>query len=373
MKKTLLAAFISAMLSVFIAAVGFIPAVTGRDAMSYLDEYGDTASLSEGTADTFTDTVIDQPVGSSAVDHQPETNVQTTDDREATLSPDDIFSQILGIGGSANKNPGVTDKQESTEKNNYPSPEYPADAVAAYVTVNGAYVLKGRTASVEGTLYLPLAEFCNLFFKGEVTGSEGNVTVSGEGFEVSATEGQQYITSRGRVLWCGMSGSVRRFGSVVCVPAEAVCRTLGLSLTVNNSEVTISGTAVSVSAEEVYDAENLYWLARIISAESRGEPLEGQIGVGSVVMNRMKSYDYLNNVYDVIFDRRYGIQFSPAYSGSVYDEPTESCVRAAKICLEGYTISDKILYFINSDDKPASWMSEKCQLIITIGNHDFYA
>lgn len=365
MKKTLLAAFISAMLSVFIAAVGFIPAVTGRDAIA--DPWA------EITDDALNDAAVDPTVGSQPVDDKPETNVQTTDEPETALGTDDIFPNILGIVESTNKKPSIGDKQESAGKNNFPSPEYPADAVAAYVTVNGEYVLKGRTASVGGTLYLPLAEFCNLFFKGEVTESEGSMTVSGEGFEVAATEGQQYITSRGRVLWCGMSGSVRRFGSVMCVPAEAVCRTLGLSLTVNNDEVTISGKAVSVSAEEVYDAQNLYWLAHIISAESRGEPLEGQIGVGSVVMNRMKSYDYLNNVYDVIFDRRYGIQFSPAYSGSIYNEPTESCVRAAKICLEGYTVSDKILYFINSDDKPASWMTEKCQLIITIGNHDFYA
>ena len=148
---------------------------------------------------------------------------------------------------------------------------------------------------------------------------------------------------------------------------------MGLELDDNGDSLTVSGDASSKSADEVYDADSLYWLSHIISAESRGEPLEGQIAVGCVVLNRLSKLDYLSSVYDVVFDRRYGIQFSPAYSGSVYSEPTESCVRAAKICLEGYTVSDSILYFINSADTPPTWMTRGCTLIVTIGHHDFYA
>jgi N-acetylmuramoyl-L-alanine amidase len=43
------------------------------------------------------------------------------------------------------------------------------------------------------------------------------------------------------------------------------------------------------SGDTWYDEEDLYWLSRIISAEARGESLEGQIAVGNVVLNRMKS------------------------------------------------------------------------------------
>ena len=90
------------------------------------------------------------------------------------------------------------------------------------------------------------------------------------------------------------------------------------------------------------------------------------------MLNRLRTFDYLTTVYEVIFDRRFGIQFSPAYSGSVYAEPADSAVFAAKVCLEGYSVSDDIMYFINSYT-PSEWWSSSCKFVLNIGHHDFYS
>lgn len=75
-----------------------------------------------------------------------------------------------------------------------------------------------------------------------------------------------------------------------------------------------------------YNADDLYWLARIISAESRGESLDGKIAVGNVVLNRVASSDFPDTIYGVIFDDRWGGQFEPVRNGTIYQTPTEDSV-----------------------------------------------
>ena len=60
-----------------------------------------------------------------------------------------------------------------------------------------------------------------------------------------------------------------------------------------------------------HDAIDLYWLSRIIYAESGAETLDGQIAVGNVVLNRMASKEFPDSIPGVIFDRVDGIQFEP--------------------------------------------------------------
>jgi N-acetylmuramoyl-L-alanine amidase len=117
----------------------------------------------------------------------------------------------------------------------------------------------------------------------------------------------------------------------------------------------------------------VYWLSRIISAESRGESLLGQIAVGSVVMNRVKSPLYPNTIWSVIFDRKYGVQFSPIIDGSIYAAPTASAIVAAKICLEGFNVNSSALFFLYPRYSTSSWIPNNRQYLFSIGKHDFYA
>lgn len=250
---------------------------------------------------------------------------------------------------------------------------FPEQGIRADVLLNGEEIIHGCAAYVDDVLYVSAEAFWGEVAEDfSIESESGRINICGR--ELSAEAGESYITFDDRVLWCGENGKVTLFGDALCIPLEPLCRMLGLTLTLTEyGSADITGDVVLRGADDIYDTESLYWLSHIISAESRGEPLNGQIAVGCVVMNRLRTLGDVGSVYDVIFDRRYGIQFSPAYSGSVYAEPTDSCIRAAKICLEGYTISDEILYFINTADTPASWLTERCRLVMTVGHHDFYA
>ena len=116
----------------------------------------------------------------------------------------------------------------------------------------------------------------------------------------------------------------------------------------------------------------MFWLGRIIHAESRGEPLLGQIAAGNVVMNRVRSRYYPNTIYGVIFDRKYGVQFSPVLDGSIYNTPTYNCTLAAKIVLEGFDTSGGALFFLEPQHSTSSWIPKNRPYFFTIGKHDFY-
>lgn len=122
-----------------------------------------------------------------------------------------------------------------------------------------------------------------------------------------------------------------------------------------------------------YDSNDLLWLSKIIYAEAGTEPLEGKLAVGSVVMNRVMSENYPNTVYDVIFDTKFGTQFTPAATGTVHKSPDEESILAAKMCLGGYSVSEEILFFLNESLSTSTWMQDNCTFVMSIGNHDFYS
>ena len=80
-----------------------------------------------------------------------------------------------------------------------------------------------------------------------------------------------------------------------------------------------------------------------------------------------------DTVHDVIFDTRYGIQFSPVETGGIYAEPNEQSVIAAKLCLEGYNVAGDSLYFVNPETGSTAWFRETKTFVVTLGDHDFYA
>ncbi len=136
--------------------------------------------------------------------------------------------------------------------------------------------------------------------------------------------------------------------------------------------VTLKQAKSMVKPDSAYDYEDLYWLSRIISAEAKGESFTGQIGVGTVVLNRVRSREFPNTVKGVVFDQKYGTQFTPVSNGTIYDKPTDSAVIAAKMCLDGYTLSDSVLYFLNPRIATSSWIQKNRKYAFRVGNHDFY-
>ena len=233
---------------------------------------------------------------------------------------------------------------------------------------------------VDAVTYVPLRAFCNSFGESDVSWDpiDRSATVKSAGLFITAREGQAYITVNDRPFYTGRANLL--IGGSVYIPVRGIAKAYGLEVTWQDREggglgfaELASGGKRAEHASDVYDSEVLYWLSRIISAESRGESLAGQIAVGNVVLNRTRAPSFPDTVYDVIFDTKYGVQFTPISNGTIYDSPAESSIIAAKICLEGYSLSDDILYFLNEAISTNMWVSNNRTFIMTLGNHSFYS
>lgn len=87
-------------------------------------------------------------------------------------------------------------------------------------------------------------------------------------------------------------------------------------------------------------------LARLIAAETTGEPYEAMVGVGAVVVNRVKSPDWPNSINEVINHVTGGFhQFSPVQNGSIKNSPTDASLRAAWAALYGSDPSNGALFY----------------------------
>lgn len=113
---------------------------------------------------------------------------------------------------------------------------------------------------------------------------------------------------------------------------------------------------------EISDDE-LRELAALIYLEARGEPADGQQAVAEVVLNRVLSDEFPNTVHDVIYDTKYGVQFTP-YKRVASTTPTEAQYEAIHNALYGDLILDEdVLYFSRG--------AYNSKVFIKIGGHVF--
>ena len=119
-----------------------------------------------------------------------------------------------------------------------------------------------------------------------------------------------------------------------------------------------------------YTEEDVELLARLIYGEARGESYEGQVAVGAVVLNRVKTVGFPNTLEDVIFQKR---QFTCVDDGQFWlDIPADSTVyQAARDALEGNDPTDGCVYYYNPKIATSSWIFENTVTMMVIGNHNF--
>ena len=228
---------------------------------------------------------------------------------------------------------------------------------------------------INGVPYVAIRAFVEDIGAAKVTYSSASrtITLTGNGHNVSVSDGAYALYADGRVLFSASPSVILSDGRMY-VPASVLARALSLSAVADTAAVRMSGTARPITPGAKYYADDaVYWLSRIISAESKGESLIGQIAVGNVVLNRVRSADFPNTIYSVIFDRKYGVQFSPISNGTIYDTPTATSILAAKICLDGFTVSGDVLYFLRPSASTSSWIVRTRPYKFTIGNHYFFA
>jgi len=108
-------------------------------------------------------------------------------------------------------------------------------------------------------------------------------------------------------------------------------------------------------------------LARLISAEARGEPYTGQVAVGAVVLNRVDHPSFPNTISGVIYQSG---AFSCLYDGQ-WDEPVaDSAYKAAREAIAGADPTGGAIYYFNPVTATSKWIWSRPE-IITIGKHRF--
>ena len=139
------------------------------------------------------------------------------------------------------------------------------------------------------------------------------------------------------------------------IVGTATAKALGISLS--------SGS----SGNSNYSGGDVYLLAKTIHAEARGEPYIGQVAVGAVVLNRVKSSSFPNTISGVVYQPW---ACTAVHDGQINLEPNDSAMRAAKDAMNGWDPTNGCLYYFNPATATSKWIwSRKVQL--TIGKHKF--
>lgn len=168
--------------------------------------------------------------------------------------------------------------------------------------------------------------------------------------------------------WGYYSGAVDGvYGSKTEEAVRWFQRRNGLSVDGQVGNLTLAALGIRPTGSGGGGSGDLQLLARLISAEARGEPYTGQVAVGAVVLNRVEHPSFPNSISGVIYQPG---AFSCLDDGQ-FDQPvSESAYRAAKEAMNGYDPSYGAVYYFNPATATSKWIWSR-PLIVTIGNHRF--
>ncbi|MBR1983435.1 MAG: spore cortex-lytic enzyme [Clostridia bacterium] len=128
-----------------------------------------------------------------------------------------------------------------------------------------------------------------------------------------------------------------------------------------------TGSNSSSSSSSSYSDADVQLLARLIYGEARGESYVGQVAVGAVVMNRIRSSSFPNTMSGVIYQR---YAFTAVDDGQINLTPNATAKKAAQDAMNGWDPSYGALYYYNPKTATSSWIFSR-QTTVTIGNHVF--
>ena len=128
-------------------------------------------------------------------------------------------------------------------------------------------------------------------------------------------------------------------------------------------------TETSVAASNSGTTSDVQLLARAINGEARGEPYEGQVAVGAVILNRVKAPNFPNTISGVIYQPG---AFTAVSDGqiNVALEDESTVVKAARDALNGWDPTGGAIYYFNPNTATNKWIWSRPH-IKTIGKHRF--
>ena len=173
------------------------------------------------------------------------------------------------------------------------------------------------------------------------------------GYYSGAIDGVFGPATERAVKWFQQKNGLSADGVVGAKTAAA----LGLSL----SNALSSGSGSSAASGDVY------LLAQCIYGESRGEPYKGQVAVGAVILNRVKSSAFPNSIPGVIYQRG---AFDAVKDGQINLTPDANALKAAKDAMNGWDPTGGCLFYYNPAKTTNAWIRSK-PIVLRIGDHVF--
>ncbi len=169
--------------------------------------------------------------------------------------------------------------------------------------------------------------------------------------------------------WGYYTGSVDGiFGKQTKEAVKYFQRKNGLSVDGIVGKKTLKALGMSDSSSDgMYASADINLLARLIYAEARGESYTGQVAVGAVVLNRVKSASFPNSISGVIYQP---YAFTCVQDGQFNLTPNATAKRAAQDAMNGWDPSYGALYYYNPDVATSTWIFSR-QTVVTIGKHVF--
>ena len=129
--------------------------------------------------------------------------------------------------------------------------------------------------------------------------------------------------------------------------------------------ITLSGSSTSKGTGAANG--DVYLLAQCIYSESRGEPYKGQVAVGAVVLNRVRSSAFPNSIAGVVYQRG---AFSAVDDGQINLTPDNTALKAAKDAMNGWDPTGGCLFYYNPAKTSNAWIRSR-PVVVTIGEHVF--
>ncbi len=159
------------------------------------------------------------------------------------------------------------------------------------------------------------------------------------------------------------------YGSATEAAVRKFQKTNGLKVDGKAGPETLAALGISDGGAAAGASGDVYLLARLISAEARGEPYEGQVAVGAVVLNRVEHPSFPNTLAGVIYQKG---AFTCLTDGQ-FDQPVaDSAYRAARDALNGADPTGGAIYYFNPATATSKWIWSR-PLMLEIGKHRFCA
>lgn len=145
------------------------------------------------------------------------------------------------------------------------------------------------------------------------------------------------------------------------VAGPATLKALGMEQTSQNSGSSQTGSSGGNASGDVA------LLAKVISAEARGEPYDGQVAVGAVILNRIAHPSFPNTLAGVVYEPG---AFTCMVDGQIDQPIASSAYQAARDALNGADPSGGAIYYFNPVTATSAWIWSR-PLLTVIGKHRF--